>query len=312
VSELTLAGELSRALGRPVELHRRRSWTYRSSFAIEQLELSIEGAEPVRLLLKELDAAALSDVAVVARPAFLRDAVHEAAIYREVLPALGHDVPRLYGSAVDTSRGRSWLLLEQIEGVPLWQVGEAATWDAAARWLAALHAAEPPVSSALRRYDDAWHRRWLQRALQIAPRGALARVEASHQLVVGQLAAWPKSLIHGEFFPSNVLVEHATGAPRLRVVDWEMAGIGAGLLDLAALTAGWPQQGRDRLVAVYHEAWIAAGGRASFAQLEVGLEHARLQNALQWIGWSSDWRPPTPHACDWLTEAQRSAELLEL
>ena len=87
-----------------------------------------------------------------------------------------------------------------------------------------------------------------------------------------------------------------------------MAGVGAGLLDLAALTSGWERAGRDRLVAAYHRAWTAAGGRASPAVLEHALEHARLQVALQWIGRPAAWTPPRPHAHDWLEVAQRAAE----
>ena len=42
------------------------------------------------------------------------------------------------------------------------------------------------------------------------------------------------TLIHGELFPANVLMASGT----LWFVDWESAGIGAGEIDLAALTSG--------------------------------------------------------------------------
>ena len=56
-----------------------------------------------------------------------------------------------------------------------------------------------------------------------------------------RLLALPVGFIHGELYPSNVLVGERTG--RICAVDWEMAGIGPLLLDLAALTSGaWTQR----------------------------------------------------------------------
>jgi hypothetical protein len=47
----------------------------------------------------------------------------------------------------------------------------------------------------------------------------------------------------------------ATSALRIRPVDWEMAGIGAGLLDLAALTSGsWSETERTTIVEAYRRA----------------------------------------------------------
>ena len=37
--------------------------------------------------------------------------------------------------------------------------------------------------------------------------------------------------------------------------------------------------------------------------LSADLARCRLHLALQWLGWSPDWRPPPEHAHDWLGEA---------
>jgi thiamine kinase-like enzyme len=42
-------------------------------------------------------------------------------------------------------------------------------------------------------------------------------------------------VIHGEFYPDNVLVS----TDELTAVDWEWTGMGMGEIDLAALTEGW-------------------------------------------------------------------------
>jgi aminoglycoside phosphotransferase (APT) family kinase protein len=53
--------------------------------------------------------------------------------------------------------------------------------------------------------------------------------------VLGQrLADSRPTVVHGELFPSNVVVRDE----RAYLLDWESAGVGAGELDLATLTAG--------------------------------------------------------------------------
>jgi hypothetical protein len=87
--------------------------------------------------------------------------------------------------------------------------------------------------------------------------------------------------------------------------------VGPGLLDLAALTGGtWTPAERERLVLAYHAAWAAAGRTASLSDLREALACARLQVALQWIGWSRRWSPPAEHAHDWFGEAERAAREL--
>jgi hypothetical protein len=92
-----------------------------------------------------------------------------------------------------------------------------------------------------------------------------------------------------------------------------MAGVGPGLLDLAALTSGrWTTAERRRLGLAYHEAWSEAGCRPSVDELLDGLEHARLAIAVQWLGWSERWVPPPEHAHDWLADALDAARRLGL
>jgi thiamine kinase-like enzyme len=89
-------------------------------------------------------------------------------------------------------------------------------------------------------------------------------------------------------------------------VDWEQAGIGPGLVDLAALTAGrWGEADRAEIAAAY-----AATAGSDF---DVGaLEACRLHLALQWLGWSPGWTPPVDHRQDWLEEAVKAAARLGL
>ncbi|HWH92703.1 MAG TPA: phosphotransferase, partial [Baekduia sp.] len=136
--------------------------------------------------------------------------------------------------------------------------------------------------------------------------GALDGVAAVWEQAVARLAAWPATFLHGEFYASNILVADG-GAVCVRPVDWEMAGVGPGVLDLAALVAGgWSAEDRERMVRAYHDA-LPAGDRPAWPELVDALAHARLHVAVQWLGWSPGWTAPADHAHDWLGEARALA-----
>ena len=77
----------------------------------------------------------------------------------------------------------------------------------------------------------------------------LDRIARGYAPVVARLAAMPRTVIHGEFYPCNILIR-GTG-PRARVcpVDWELAAVGPGLIDLAALMTGWDDRAQRALAA---------------------------------------------------------------
>ncbi len=299
--ECVLAG----ALGGTVESLERQPYGYRTSHAIETLDVRLAGGSTLRLLFKNLSAA--SDLTDFATPAFVSDPSREIDVYREILATRALDTPRYYGALADPAEGRYWLFIEDIAGIVLWQSGELAVWQEAARWLARFHVDCATVSHPrLLRYDRPLYGTWLERALANNTGSPLERLAAGYGSVIDRLLELPTTFIHGEFYASNVLVELGAGAVRIRPIDWGMAATGPALLDLAALTAGeWSAAERRAIESAYNDALPAP--YAPEALLE-GLECARLHIALQWLGWGSTWSPPSEHARDWLAEALRAAE----
>jgi thiamine kinase-like enzyme len=116
----------------------------------------------------------------------------------------------------------------------------------------------------------------------------------------------PVSLVHGDFYSSNVLV----GGGRVCAVDWEMAGVGPPLLDLAALSSGdWEHEDRLEMVRGYLDSAKASRTWApSLAETMQLLDHCLIFLAVQWLGWSPNWEPPSRHARDWLEVAEAAAE----
>jgi len=92
-----------------------------------------------------------------------------------------------------------------------------------------------------------------------------------------------------------------------------MAAVGPGLVDLAALTAGrWSDQERVAMAEAYLEGLEAGGGGpAGLQELLAALDDCRLHLAVQWLGWSPDWKPPPEHTQDWFAEALQLAGRLE-
>jgi hypothetical protein len=284
------AAELTQVLGLHVATVERSPSPYRTSFPLEELRVELTDGATLQLVRKELRRSALGPSVRRVKPEFLHAPEREIEAYR-LLAGRRLGTPVYYGA------GRGWILLEKVPGVELAQIGELEDWQRAARWLARLHATfagTPPSSRILLDHDAAYYRLWPQRAAARAP--DVSWIAARYEPVVARLVALPKTLIHGEFYASNVLVAGERVAP----VDWEMAAVGAGLVDLAALVTGWRGEERAAIVAAYpgvNEAALAA---------------CRLHLALQWLGWSSDWTPPAAQAYDWLGEARETAERLGL
>jgi aminoglycoside phosphotransferase (APT) family kinase protein len=294
----------------------RRPSEYRTSFPIEELELELPGQGRLKVVCKRLDWDRLDATAQLAKPRFLHDPEREPCVYERLLPHGPAGPPRFLGAAGEA--GGSRLFIEWIDGRNLFQIGERGLWEEAAAWLGRFHAAfdevsgDSPSGGPLVVRDADFHRRWLARAREfgtLPPAGddsALGRLVARHEAVVEALVAMPQTLLHGEFYASNVLIADGETPARIAPVDWELAGPGPGPLDLAALVCGWPVDDRDAMRVAY--------GRGRGAELSAfDLDLARLQIAIQWLGWAPpQWEPPRGRRRDWAAEAIEIAAQLEL
>ena len=306
----------------------RRESAYRTSFPIEELEVESPGEGRAKVIRKGLDWDRLERTARLAKPRFVHDPRREPYVYERLLPFGPPGPPRLLAPPPDAclrmddkraegAGGGLWL--EWVEGRPLAEVGERGVWEAAAGWLGRFHAAfeaahadrDMPADAPLIEHDADFHRFWLARARSFAVSGsdrgsALEWLDARHEQVLEALSRMDRTLLHGEFYAANVLVAEGEGAPRVAPVDWELAGPGPGALDLAALVCGWPPADRDAM----RRAYGVGRGRELPAR---DLDLARLQIAIQWLGWAPpEWTPPPGQRRDWAAEAVEVAEELEL
>jgi hypothetical protein len=203
-----------------------------------------------------LDCVVKEPVGVV-RPGLANPGAREAGVYRSLALQLPMPTPAL----IAADPAGSWLVLEAVEGTALDGAREADELTEAINLLARLHERFWGLADDLSAYN------WLARPLtldyevhvyaaaqalgemvrdewppQIAlsPQilGTLGQIISQADRVVGPLRGAPFTLLHGDFWAGN-LVRDDDGD--LVVLDWQLAGLGPGVLDLVATikTTAW-------------------------------------------------------------------------
>jgi aminoglycoside phosphotransferase (APT) family kinase protein len=248
-------------------------------------------------------------------PPSVQDPCREVAVYRSGLSAAGLAPAVVACSPPDSDR--PWALIELVDGIELWQHEAGAVWREAARTLADLHGRAgmfllPRLGEHLLVHDRAFYERWGLRALaagdphrQAELRFVVTRAERATE----RLLDLPRTLIHGESQASNILVRRDG---RCVLIDWEMAAAGPGLWDLAALVAGWAEPTVEQMADAYRRRIIELGAVVSPAgTFSAALDACRLQQCVQWLGWSQEWVHRDEHRRDWLADAVALADRLE-
>ncbi|MEY4918808.1 MAG: hypothetical protein RL616_2721 [Verrucomicrobiota bacterium] len=313
-----LRAELERVLKQRVKVLRRRLSAYSSSYTVETLDVTLARGKKLRLVLKDVSPPSVLATAQQVRPHFLYHPAREIEVYQKILNPARDGTARCVGAVNSAQLERHWLFLERVDGLLLWQVGDLAQWDAAARWLGEFHSrfAGKKFSTAktLLRYDEDFFGVWIGRAEKFlkrrpaAERRQFARLVKNYSRVVKKIAALPQHFIHGECYASNVIVRDGATAHAICAIDWELAGIGPGALDLAALTAGeWSDAEKRRFVAAYRSG-LNSKRAPSVDELMEAVELCQLHLSVQMLGWAEDWSPPEKHAQNWLREALRLAD----
>jgi hypothetical protein len=222
---------------------------------------------------------------------------YEAEVYRQVLRNATVTSPKFYGVYRDEETGRFGLFIEYLEGG--WFVSSHSdpirSMGRASRWLGRFHAEnERPVMNGwwpfLQRYDAAYYLGWALRTSEFA--GGLhrlypwlARLCERFGEAVAILQGSTPTVIHGEFYPHNVLY-HGESGGSIYPLDWETAAVAAGEIDLAALTEGWSVDVIDYCFDEYVASrWPGDTSAGDPRRLTA----ARLFLQFRWLGDQQDW-----------------------
>jgi thiamine kinase-like enzyme len=113
--------------------------------------------------------------------------------------------------------------------------------------------------------------------------------------VIEVLCQAPPTIIHGEYYPKNILLQDGLIYP----VDWESTAISSGEIDLATLTEGWAPDEVERLELEYQRARWPEGPPEDFHRC---LCAARIYIQFRWLGDRADWTPYLQPRLDVLRE----------
>jgi Phosphotransferase enzyme family len=227
---------------------------------------------------------------------------YECAVYEKILRPLNAGGPRFYGSYTDPDSGEYWLVMEYLDGA----VRVSSTvWDPhplvlASRWLGRFHAATQRLlanggdaSKFLLTYDPSHYIEPLEGTIEFGKKVTgdyswLPAVCERFRQLIPLLLGGPYCVIHGEYYPANVLFRKGEVYP----VDWQSAAIAAGEIDLAILTTNWKPELIKECEEEYCRARWPKGSPANFHRR---LAAARLYWPMTFIGAknqciSYDWR----------------------
>lgn len=233
---------------------------------------------------------------------------YEAEIYRQVLKPLPVSKPKFYGLYKDEITGGMWFVTEYIDNSSLVKDSRDHTlMYAAARWLGAFHQTNearlsPDSMPFLNRYDAEYYLGWAERTSKFA--GFLHHrypwlepLCKRFKEVIDKVLESTAIIIHGEYYPNNILFSQGTIYP----VDWESTAIAIGEIDLASLIEHWPSTIVENCIAEYKRARWSGVQPADF---ERNLDVAKLYWRFRWLGEKSEWT--TEEKSRWRFEELRS------
>jgi Phosphotransferase enzyme family len=304
---------IERRLGRPVTVSglRRQPSRFATLFPAEVLTIELVGGERVSLFLKHLGEQEQRDHPEKR----LRN--REVRIYEELLRDPELPVVGFYGSEWNTTSRRYQLFLEYVDDFTLNYQG-LEHWMEAARRLADLHVRFAGQAERLLECDfllriDALHlREWGERAVAaVAARSPdlaakLERVVDSDDGPGDVLAAQRTTLVHNDLSPKNVIADRSATPARICFVDWEMAGVGCGVMDLVHLKYGLDERNDRKMRAAYCAELTGTGlvpsGREALRSVFAACELHRTVHRLAHV---NQWRTPLETVASWVADAQR-------
>lgn len=200
-----------------------------------------------------------------------------------------------------------WLVLAVVPGWDL-RYRDLGDWETAARSLGRMQAAfrsDLDAVAFLPERGAASFSAAADEALAVAQRAggvaasALRPVVEDYDAIARALDGLPRTLVHGDLAPKNVLV----AAGEAVFVDWEWAHVGPGATDLADLVNGLDRAATDRLVAAYVEGARGSALPDGDEAVARALDLARLERIVFRIGRSAAWGVDAAAVRGWADEA---------
>jgi thiamine kinase-like enzyme len=212
------------------------------------------------------------DTSIIAKRCVSPVALFERMVYEEILAGLQVSTPHWYGFLQETDGQYGWLFLE--DGGGKYDRTCAEHRALAGRWLGALHVAGVKMKPEHRlpRLDPDRYLNLLHTSCEglrmnftnpILPEEDVQMLQAlvadcgvleSHWEKVEKICQYmPRTIVHGDFVIRNICVRDTAEGPVLWAIDWEKAGYGVPVTDLAQYTGRTASPDLDAYSSVLRE-----------------------------------------------------------
>jgi hypothetical protein len=218
---------------------------------------------------------------------------YEAEIYRQVLQQIPISTPKFYGTYENPEVDEILLIIEFFKDtLSIKHAGYHKAIQSAASWLGEFHritqtlVLETPLEF-LNRHEATYYLGWAERTLSYTrplhkQYPWLEYICGCFEEIVPVLLGSTNVIIHGEFYPNNILYPHGDIYP----IDWESAAVAKGEIDLASLTENWPPAYIHEARTAYLSTRWPDGPSDDF---ESRLEAAYLYWHFRWLGDRPEW-----------------------
>ncbi|MDQ3683651.1 MAG: hypothetical protein M3352_11380 [Bacteroidota bacterium] len=233
--------------------------------------------------------------------------IYEARAYEYLFQQSQLSIAHYYGHFLIESTNVYGLVLQYIEGaMNLNQAPYPEGLEKASYWIGFAHSFfENKNTHLINKYNQDYYKNWATNVLNIS-----SGLKGSHPWLcdiatffignIQHLVNVDQTLVHGEYYPNNILYKNVAVYP----VDWESAAFGAGEIDLASLTEGYGERDIERVVKIYTDVrWPGCHMHAN-NQFVQRLNVARLYFHMRWIG-------RYPSIDGWESNAEKMSKLLK-
>lgn len=289
----------------------RKPCEFATLFPLDVLEVVLASGRSLRLLLKHFGEEDSS------HPDKQQYPLREISVYRELLRSPHLPVAEYYGDRFNERTQHHELYLEYIDDWNL-KYHELKHWRTAARRLAHFHSFFSLQAERLEHFDfllrfnDQYLYEWAERAVSAVcsvsqPHAIrLQRLVDKYSEAVRLICTQPKTLVHNDLSPKNVIAQSSQDPARICFVDWEMAGVGCGVLDLVHLNHGLEkQEGRAMVEAYRRELKEDNSLSKSSREFERLLAACELHKALYRLAHCVTWQLTQETVIEWVGNCEQ-------
>jgi aminoglycoside phosphotransferase (APT) family kinase protein len=178
---------------------------------------------------------------------------YEAKIYSDLLSKISLPVAKYYGTC-KLKNHDLWMVIEFLDTAELlWRSEEESQMERSVEWIANFHKLfenfEPDY---ITKYSARYYLVWPDKVDEIVASNGnkypwLINVTNYFRNNISILTEAPKTIIHGEYYPNNILIHKG----QIKPIDWESVAIAPGELDLAAAIDGHTDEMKKTGVEAY-------------------------------------------------------------